>query len=49
MRDGWYRKLEEMQGRNRTFYVGGATNFELIEPILRYSKHLVATHFSAGS
>ncbi len=45
MKEGWYRSLEALQGRNRTFYVGGATSFELIEPIMEYSKHLTATHF----
>jgi hypothetical protein len=45
MKHGWYRKLEAPQGEKRTFYVGGATSFELIEPILEYSKQLVATHF----
>ena len=49
MEDGWYRRLEALQGQNRTFYVGGATSFELIEPILEYSKHLVATHFGSDA
>ena len=40
-------RLEALQGQNRTFYVGGATSFELIEPILEYSKQLVATHFAS--
>ena len=43
--DGWYTKLENMQGENNTYYVGGATNFELIEPIACYAKNLVETHF----
>lgn len=42
---GWYARLEALQGANRTFYAGGATNFELIEPIVCYAKHLVARHF----
>jgi hypothetical protein len=46
IRKGWYTHLEEnWQGRNNTYYVGGATNFELIETIAEYTKHLVATHF----
>ena len=44
-KSGFYSKLEQLQGDQNTYYVGGATNFELIEPILQYSKHLVATHF----
>jgi hypothetical protein len=42
---GWYTALENQQGVNNTWYVGGATNFELIEPIAEYAKNLVATHF----
>lgn len=45
IRDGFYTKLERLQGRQRTFYVGGATNFELVEPIVEYARHLVETHF----
>ncbi|HET9062748.1 MAG TPA: hypothetical protein VFO62_05615, partial [Candidatus Binatia bacterium] len=47
MRDGWYARLEKLQGQNNTFYVGGATNFELIESIGMYTKHLVDKHFPA--
>lgn len=43
--DGFYTKLEGLQGRQRTFYVGGATNFELVEPVVEYARHLVETHF----
>ncbi len=42
---GWYARLEALQGINRTYYVGGATNLELIEPIVRHSRHIVDTHF----
>lgn len=45
IRDGWFTKLEQQQGVNSTFYVGGATNFELVEPIAEYAKNLVAQHF----
>lgn len=41
----WYDLLGELQGQQRTYYVGGATNFELIEPITEFSKHLVEEHF----
>jgi hypothetical protein len=44
-REGWYTRLEALQGEEHTYYVGGATNFELIEPIAEYARHLVATHF----
>ena len=45
IKTGWYDKLEKLQGQQRMFYVGGATNFELIEPIAAYAKNLVAKHF----
>ena len=41
----FYAGLEALQGQNRTYYVGGATNFELIEPILEYAKALVDREF----
>ena len=39
------RRLRDLQGAHRTFYVGGVTDFELIEPIVQHSKHLVEKHF----
>ena len=41
-----YSLLASMQGRDATFYVGGATDLELVEPIVAHSKYLVAKHFS---
>jgi hypothetical protein len=43
---GIYSDLAYMQGHDATFYVGGATAFELVEPIVVHSKYLVAKHFS---
>ncbi|HSH67545.1 MAG TPA: hypothetical protein VLB84_17515, partial [Bacteroidia bacterium] len=37
-----------MQGRDRTFYVGGVTDFELVEPIVVHSKYIVERHFIGG-
>jgi hypothetical protein len=34
-----------MQGRDKTFYVGGATDFELVEPIVVHSKYIIETYF----
>jgi hypothetical protein len=48
MRDGFYRKLEALQGVDGTYYVGGLLAFELVEPIVEYSHSLVATHFGGG-
>jgi hypothetical protein len=46
IRKGIYSHLAHMQGHDATFYVGGATDFELVEPIVAHSKYLVAKHFS---
>ena len=46
---GIYSDLASMQGNDRTLYVGGATDFELVEPIVEHSKYLVANHFSGAA
>lgn len=46
-RTGFFRDLEELQGRRNTYHVGGFTNFELIEAIVCYAKALVERHFAA--
>ncbi len=45
MRAGFYRDLESLQGKNRTYFTGALLNFELVEMSIAYSKHLVETHF----
>ena len=45
MQKGYYDTLESLQGENRTYYVGGLLNFELVETIFNYSKYLVKRHF----
>lgn len=44
-KEGFYDKLENLQGKNNTFFVGGLMAFELIEPIINYSDHFVQKHF----
>lgn len=44
--DGIYTSFAKMQGEDKTFYVGGATDFELIEPIVKHSKYIVEKHFA---
>lgn len=46
--NGLYNDLANMQGRDRTFYVGGVTDFELVEPIVVHSKYIVERHFIGG-
>ncbi len=45
MANGFYDQLEAIQGQKNTFYVGGLMNFELVETIVNYTKHLVETNF----
>lgn len=45
IRDGFYEKLEAMQGSRRCYYAGGIMDFELVENVVAYSKHLVRTYF----
>ena len=42
---GIYADFADMQGNDKTFYVGGATDFELVEPIVEHSKYIVEKHF----
>ncbi|WP_314959291.1 FAD-dependent oxidoreductase [Bradyrhizobium cosmicum] len=48
IKTGMYADLARMQGGERTFYVGGATDFELVEPIVVHSKYIVEKHFAGG-
>ena len=45
LKEGYYRRFEELQGKNNTYYVGGLLNFELVDTIMKYSRHIVDTHF----
>nr|MBS0037239.1 FAD-dependent oxidoreductase [Saprospiraceae bacterium] len=45
IKEGFYDTLENLQGKNNTFFTGGLMAFELIEPILNYSDNLVNRHF----
>jgi len=44
-KSGFYKRIAENQGEDRTFYVGGLTDFELVEPIVQHSKFIVEKHF----
>lgn len=46
---GYFDNLEQMQGQDNTFYNMGLNSFELIEPITRYSKHLVSQYYVGNS
>ncbi len=38
---GFYDELDEIQGKNGTFWIGGLLNFELVEMSMRYSKYFI--------
>jgi oxygen-dependent protoporphyrinogen oxidase len=45
MKAGFYEAVEDLQGDNRTFYVGGTLSFETVEHSARYAKELVLKNF----
>lgn len=44
-KEGFYDKLENLQGQKNTYFTGGLMSFELIEPIVNYSDCLVKKYF----
>ncbi|MFQ6396621.1 alpha/beta fold hydrolase [Nocardia sp. KC 131] len=46
--EGVYDKLEERQGRRRTYHVGGLLGFEMIETTIAHARDVVAGHFAEG-
>ena len=45
LKQGFYHRFERLQGEKNTYYVGGLMNFELVDTVMVYSKHIVDTHF----
>lgn len=45
MANKFYDRFEAMQGKKNTYYTGGLMNFELVETIVNYTKHLVKNNF----
>jgi hypothetical protein len=45
MKDGFFERLESLQGVRNTFYAGSTLNFELTETTVRYSRKLAETFF----
>jgi hypothetical protein len=43
--NGFYEKLEGLQGKMSTYYTGGVLNFETVEDTVRYSYSLVDKFF----
>lgn len=44
-RNGFFRDVEALQGKRRTYYAGSMMNFELVECSVAYSKQLVNRFF----
>lgn len=45
LRDGFYQKLEGLQGQNNTYLTGEIMNFSCIEGVCEYSQYLVNKYF----
>jgi hypothetical protein len=45
LRNGFYDRLEALQGQSNTFYCGGVAAFELVETVVEYSRRMVETYF----
>jgi len=45
LHEGFYRKLEAMQGKNGFYHIGGLMNFETTEHTAEYAKHLMEKNF----
>jgi predicted NAD/FAD-dependent oxidoreductase len=45
LRNGFYEKVEALQGRGNVFYVGGTLSFETVEHSARYARALVLKSF----
>jgi predicted NAD/FAD-binding protein len=49
LRAGFYERLEALQGKNRTHYVGELLAFPTVETVVAYSAHLVRRHFEPAA
>jgi oxygen-dependent protoporphyrinogen oxidase len=45
LQQGFYERMELLQGKNNVFYVGGTMSFETVEHSARYAKSLVQKNF----
>ena len=43
--NGYYDRLESLQGKNKTYYIGELPSFPTVETVAAYSRNLVETHF----
>ncbi|MEC5162730.1 flavin monoamine oxidase family protein [Janthinobacterium sp. CG_S6] len=47
LRDGFYERVEALQGKDQLFYVGATLSFETVEHSARYAEELVNSRFPA--
>jgi protoporphyrinogen/coproporphyrinogen III oxidase len=45
LRDGFYRRVEALQGVDKLFYVGSSLSFETVEHSARHAREVVSEHF----
>jgi len=45
MRNGFYERVEKLQGKNNTFFIGELPSYSTVELTASYAKQLVKTHF----
>ncbi|KAF4334937.1 FAD NAD(P)-binding domain protein [Fusarium beomiforme] len=43
--DGWYKKFNDLQGKDHTYFTSGLNSFELVEYTIRAARDLVETYF----
>jgi acyl carrier protein len=46
IRERFFQKIEDLQGKNNTFYIGSLLNFELVECNIAYAKALISKFFA---
>ncbi len=45
MKAGFFEKLENMQGKNKTYYIGELPTFSMVELTAAYAKNLIGNYF----
>lgn len=45
IQEGFFDRMEALQGKKNTYYVGSTLAFEWVDAVFGYSKNLVNTHF----
>ncbi|KAM0203935.1 hypothetical protein ACHAQI_010271 [Fusarium lateritium] len=43
--NGWYKRFNDLQGKDHTYFTSGLNSFELVEYTIRAARELVVSHF----